>query len=121
MISIDPSFITTLGSVKTSQQAWDTLKKMFVGKTRARILHLKELLSHLGKTRAPLQTSLIPVLLPRSLNQSSTSQSKIQREQFYTDSCPETPKQNSTVELKTFVECKLLLYLTILETESKMD
>jgi hypothetical protein len=58
IISVDPSIITALGTVKTSQQAWETLKKMFASKTRARIMHLKERLSRFNKG-----TNTIPVYL----------------------------------------------------------
>ncbi|GAU26108.1 hypothetical protein TSUD_225710 [Trifolium subterraneum] len=47
--SVDPSIITALGNVKTSQQAWEVLQKMFANKTRARIMHLKERLSRFNK------------------------------------------------------------------------
>ena len=49
IISVDQSIITALGNVKTSQQAWDTLKKMFASKTRSCIMHLKERLSRTTK------------------------------------------------------------------------
>jgi len=46
---VDQSIITALGNVKTSQQAWDTLKKMFARKTTSRIMHLKESMSRTTK------------------------------------------------------------------------
>lgn len=52
--SVDHSIITTLGNVKSSQQAWDTLKKMFASKTRARIMHLKERLTRITKGVSPI-------------------------------------------------------------------
>ncbi|CAA0838968.1 Unknown protein [Striga hermonthica] len=47
--SVDPQVITILSNVKTSKQAWGTLQKLFAGKSRARIMHLKERLSRFSK------------------------------------------------------------------------
>jgi len=56
--SVDHSIITTLGNVKTSQQAWDTLMKMFASKTCARIMHLKERLTRITKGVSPISEYL---------------------------------------------------------------
>ncbi|CAJ2637895.1 unnamed protein product [Trifolium pratense] len=56
--SVDPSIITALGNVKTSQQAWEVLQKMFASKTRSRIMHLKERLSRLNKGASPVSEYL---------------------------------------------------------------
>lgn len=56
--SVDQSIITALGNVKTSKQAWDTLKKMFASKTRARIMHLKERLTRFTKGVSPISEYL---------------------------------------------------------------
>jgi hypothetical protein len=59
--SVDPSIITALGNVKTSQQAWDVLQKMFASKTRARIMHLKERLTRFNKGASPITEYLTNV------------------------------------------------------------
>lgn len=58
LTSVDPSIITALGNVKTSQQAWEILQKMFASKTRARIMHLKERLSRITKGVSPVSEYL---------------------------------------------------------------
>lgn len=47
--SVADTVTNMLGGVKTSKDAWQTLKTMFANSSRSRILSLKEKLSHLSK------------------------------------------------------------------------
>jgi hypothetical protein len=47
--SVTATVVTHLGTVKTSQQAWDILKTMYAGRSRVRVMALKQRISTFAK------------------------------------------------------------------------
>ncbi|CAJ2644383.1 unnamed protein product [Trifolium pratense] len=47
--SVTATVVTHLGTVKTSQQAWEILKTMYVGRSRVRVMALKQRISTFAK------------------------------------------------------------------------
>lgn len=56
--SIAATVVTHIGTVQTAKQAWDTLKSMYAGRSRVRIMALKKKISNFNKGTQPMATYL---------------------------------------------------------------